>query len=260
MAQQKKDDPMRDFSYQLYSSRNFGPLADTLRMIAGLGYAQAEGFGGLYGDDASVDELVSALSASGLSMPTGHLNLDLVANQPDKAIEIAKRLGLKTVFIPFVAPDARPTDAAGWAAFGKTLAEAGKPLQDAGFTFGWHNHAFEFDGLGGDDLPLDLIMQGGDDLVLELDLAWVQVGGHDPIAWITKYADRINAAHVKDIAPEGQNADEDGWADVGHGVMDWPAIFGALDETDVQYLVMEHDNPSDDRRFAERSIAAARTF
>ncbi|NRA99301.1 MAG: sugar phosphate isomerase/epimerase [Rhodobacteraceae bacterium] len=251
---------MRDFSYQLYSSRNFGPLTETLRMISDLGYAQAEGFGGLYGDDAAVNELVSALDATGLSMPTGHFSFDLVSQTPDKAIEIAKRLGLQAVFVPAIAAEERDKDAAGWADFGRALADAGKPLQDAGLAFGWHNHAFEFVDLGGEDLPLDLIMQGGDDLVLELDVAWVQVGGQDPIAWVTKYADRIISAHVKDIAPEGQNADEDGWADVGHGVMDWPAIIGALDESAAKYLIMEHDNPSDDRRFAERSLATARTF
>ena len=34
---------MTDFSYQLYSSRNFPPLADTLRMVAEVGYTQVEG-------------------------------------------------------------------------------------------------------------------------------------------------------------------------------------------------------------------------
>ena len=35
--------PMTDFSYQLYSSRNFPPLADTLKMLARLGYTHGRG-------------------------------------------------------------------------------------------------------------------------------------------------------------------------------------------------------------------------
>lgn len=40
----------------------------------------------------------------------------------------------------------------------------------------------------------------------------------DAVKWITDYRSIITIAHVKDIAPQGQNADEDGWSDVGrHG-------------------------------------------
>lgn len=251
---------MRDFSYQLYSSRNFPPLRQTLRMVADLGYRQVEGYGGLYGDAAKVEELKAALGETGLAMPTGHFSLDLVRDEPDRAVEIARSLGISVVFVPAIPPDARPSDASGWAAFGQALAEAGKPLQDAGLEFGWHNHNFEFADLGGTEFPLDLILQGSEDLRLEIDVAWVEVGGQDPLVWIENYADRIRAAHIKDIAAAGTAEDEDGWADVGHGVMDWQAIMGALDKTSVKYFIMEHDNPSDDRRFAERSITAAREF
>ena len=107
---------------------------------------------------------------------------------------------------------------------------------------------------------LDLILAGSDDIGLELDLAWVKVGGQDPVAWIEKHAGRLISVHLKDIAPKGECADEDGWADVGHGTMDWPSIVAALGKTRVKYQVMEHDNPNDHERFARRSIEAARNF
>lgn len=249
---------MRDYSYQLYSSRKFPPLDGTLRMLADLGYRQVEGFGGLYNDDAAVDALQAALEATGLAMPTGHMSFETVRDTPERAIAIARKLGMEAVFVPAIGE--RVKDAAGWAAFGKALAEAGKPIQDAGLTFGWHNHDFEFADLGGEDLPLDLFLAGGDDVTLEIDVAWVQRGGHDPVTTIQRLAPRIVAVHIKDIAPVGQAMDEDGWADVGHGVMDWPAIMGAVGQTGARYFVMEHDNPSDERRFAERSLAAAQGF
>ena len=48
--------------------------------------------------------------------------------------------------------------------------------------------------------------------------------------------------------------DEDGWADVGDGVIDWRATFDALAKTNCRHFVAEHDNPSDGARFARRSI------
>ena len=82
----------------------------------------------------------------------------------------------------------------------------------------------------------------------------------DPVAWINRLKDRLTAVHVKDIAPAGECADEDGWADVGHGTMDWGAINAALANTGAKYGVNEHDNPNDDKRFASRSIASATAF
>lgn len=249
---------MTDFSYQLYSSRNFGPLAETLKMLGELGYTQAEGFGGLYADDAAVEVLKGHLAANGLAMPTGHIGFEMLRDSPDRVLDITRSLDMKAVIAP-IAPG-RDMDAAGWAAFAAEFAEAGKPYLDAGLTYGYHNHHFEFFDIGSVEKPLDLILAAAPDAKLELDIAWVQRGNHDPLTWIAKYADRIFAAHIKDIAPEGECADEDGWADVGQGVMDWPAIMGALGQTGARYFVMEHDNPSDDRRFAARSIAAAKSF
>ena len=65
---------------------------------------------------------------------------------------------------------------------------------------------------------------------------------------------------TKDIAPEGENEEEDGWADVGHGTLDWTGLTRALQGAGVDLFVMEHDKPADARRFAERSIAAFKGF
>lgn len=248
---------MARISYQLYCSRNFPPLEKTLKMLGAAGMSEVEGYGGLFDD---TDGLKAGLAANGLQMTSTHMGLDLVRDDPAQAIAIAKELGIKKVFVPYVEPDARPADTAGWLAFGEQLAEAGKPLQDAGLVFGWHNHAFEFDATDSGDMPLDLIAEASDDLMLELDLGWVRVAGHDPVAWIKKYAGRLSAVHVKDIAEDGECVDEDGWADVGYGIMDWAAIHAALQAADVDHYVLEHDNPNDDTRFATRSFASARDF
>jgi len=246
---------MPSIAYQLYCSRNFPPLEDTLAMLARTGFTEVEGYGGLYAD---LPALAAALKKHGLSMTSGHFGIDMVEGDPARTLDIARALGMKRVYVPHLVADKRPADAAGWAAFGQRLATMGKPITDAGLTFGWHNHDFELADLGGGETPLDLIAAAG--VSLELDLGWVRVAGHDPVAWIGKYGKQISAVHVKDIAPDGECVDEDGWADVGHGIMDWTAIKSALDAQGITHFVVEHDNPKDHARFAARSLATLKSL
>lgn len=251
---------MNPISYQLYSSRNYSPLADTLAMLGKLGYNQVEGFGGLFTESTDIGMLRADLDANDLHMATCHFGLDMVRDQPDTVIAYAKALNMEVVFVPAVPPEQRVQTAAGWEALGKTLAEVAKPLQNAGVKFGWHNHAFEFAAIDSEHMPLDLILAGDDSLLLELDVAWCVVGKQDSLTWIERYADRLISAHIKDLAPEGECVDEDGWADVGYGTMDWPALMKTLDNTAMQYRVMEHDNPTDHNRFASRSIETVKSI
>ena len=248
---------MTDFSYQLYSSRDFPPLEDTLRMLKRLGYAGVEGFGGVYGDAGATR---AALDEAGLAMESGHFGIDMLEGERDNVLRIAATLGMKAIYCPFLPVEQRPADAAGWKAFGRRLAEAGKPYRDAGYLFGWHNHDFEFRPLADGAVPQSLIFEAAPDLGWEADIAWIVRGGADPLEWIRDHGARISAVHVKDIAPAGENADEDGWADVGHGTMPWPQIWKALAATPARFFIMEHDRPNDHERFARRSIEAAREF
>ena len=253
---------MRPLSFQLYSARNFPPLSDSLHAVASAGYQQVEGYGGIYADldDTALAVLKADLDRNGLSMTSGHFSLDMLENRPERVVEVAKALGIEAVYCPHIMPDARPTDAAGWEAFGQRLQAAGEKIRAAGLTYGWHNHDFEFKALGDGSVPMDLILKGGPDLTWEADIAWVIRGGADPFAWIETYGDRITAVHVKDIAPAGENTDEDGWSDVGHGTVDWKSLFGRLAATPAKFYVVEHDNPSDLSRLATRSIASIKTF
>ena len=248
---------MPHLSYQLYCSRNFPPIADTLKMLADAGFKEAEAYGGLFGD---LDALKAAVDASGIHLSSSHIGVDMLEGDSAKALEIAKHFKMRGVYGPHLQEAERPTDASGWTAFGERLQEMSKPYIDAGLKFGWHNHAFELEALPTGELPLDLMIDAAPNLSLELDLGWVKRAGMDPVAAIQKYAGRISAAHIKDIAPAGENTEEDGWADVGHGVMDWPAIHAALQEAGVDHYVCEHDNPTDDKRFATRSLAAMQSF
>ena len=72
---------------------------------------------------------------------------------------------------------------------------------------------------------------------------------------------RIIAVHVKDLAPAGQNQDEGGWADAGHGTIDWKSLWPTIrSKTRASYFIAEHDNPNDIDRFASRAIATIKAL
>jgi len=243
---------MSAISYQLYSSREFPPLADTLKMLAAKGIRNVEGFGGVFED---IDATRAAMDDAGLAMPTAHFSVDMLENDEARVLEIAEKLGVKSIYAPFILPDMRPTDSAGWTAFGERLEALAKTYKAKGFEFGWHNHDFEFVPLANGDIPMQLIFDAAPSVSWEADIAWVVRGGADPLEWIKEFGSRISAVHVKDIAPAGECADEDGWADAGHGTMDWAGLMAALKGTPATVYVMEHDKPNDHERFASRSFA-----
>ncbi len=248
------------FSYQLYSSRNFPPLSEVLVMLAKAGYQGVEGYGELYANSASLLHLAEALHTSGLVMPSGHFDLEQVEDSPNWVLTVAKTLGMQTVVVPWLEPHQRPKDARGWWELGTLLQAASAPLRAEGLNFAWHNHDFEFVKTPEGVIPQEALLEGGPGLKWEMDVAWVIKGGEDPLAWIAAHGHRLVAAHVKDIAPAGQNPDEEGWADVGHGTVDWKTILAALRAVGVSNFIMEHDNPSDDARFARRALVSVKSY
>ena len=243
---------MSAYSYQLYSSRNFQPLATTLAMLKETGYAAVEGYAGVFDN---LDEFARELGAAHLKMPSAHLSIDALEQDQAGTLAIVEKLNVETVYCPYLAEPDRPIDAAGYRALGERLQHAGQFLVNAGIGFGWHNHDFEFQPLPDGSTPMDHIFAGGPDLEWEADIAWIARGGADPFEWIEKEKRRITAVHLKDLAPEGQLVDEDGWADLGQGTLAWTELLVALADAPVRYWIVEHDNPSDERRFAERSMA-----
>ncbi len=246
---------MQALSYQLYSSRNFPPIGDTVDMLASLGYTEVEGNDLALSDP---DALATALTKNNLRMPTAHIALSTLEADAAGTIELAKQLGITHLFAPYLDPNDRPNNRSGWRQLGQRLASLHADYKPRGIVIGWHNHDFEFIACDDGSMPMTELLDAAPEIAWEADLAWIQRADVDPKTWLNQYAGRIPAIHVKDIAPAGECADEDGWADVGTGVMDWPSLFAAARAAKVQHFIMEHDNPTDHVRFATQSFHAAR--
>ena len=242
-------------SMQIYSARKFPPVEAQLAATARAGFNSVETFGPFYEDARETRRL---LDKHGLSAPSGHFNLSMAEEQSDKALEIAEILGIETIVAPYIAADQRPSDVAGWAAFGARLAKINAWFAAKGRRFAWHNHDFEFVPLPDGSMPIEHIL--GKHLAWEADVAWIARANVDPKPWISKYSGRMPLVHVKDIAPAGQNLDEDGWADVGTGVLPWADLWPLCVASGAEIMVAEHDNPNDFDRFARVSAESMRRY
>ena len=242
--------PLDALSFQLYSARFLEPLEAQFELLAGLGYRMVEPYGLLFNDK---DRLKRLLDRHGMRAPTAHVGLDRLRADPRAVARLCRELDVKMAFAPAPPPNEREKDAAGWRAFGHELAGIGKALGEEGVRFGWHNHSFEYKRCADGSLPLDLIFEEAPDLLWEADLAWIVRAGADPVAELARLSGRVVACHVKDLAPAGEAVDEDGWADVGHGTLDWTKLLAAMREAGVELFVVEHDKPNDVARFARRS-------
>ncbi len=243
---------------QLYSMRDCVDQIALLGQLSAMGITHVEGYGGVYGDPAAYR---AAMDENGITMPSGHMGLDDIEADFDRVIKTVNTLGITRVFAPYLEEKDRPDTAAGYVAFAKKLQDAAKYFADQGIAFGWHNHDFEFVALQDGSTPMEIILEEAPGIAWEADLAWVVRGGRDPLDYVQRYGSRLSAIHVKDIALEGTNLDEDGWCDLGAGTMDWAALLQACrsQSPDLIYA-LEHDKPSDPVGYAKRSAAAFKTL
>jgi sugar phosphate isomerase/epimerase len=245
-------------AYQLYSSRNFPPLAAQLPVLKRLGYDAIEPWLPAY--EADPAGFRRALDDAGLACFGFHMPLAGLKSEPQRFVEIAQTLGATWMIPPYVPPEERVATPDFYRRLGEDLAKGADAAKPHGLKVAWHNHDFEYRPLADGSRPIDHILAaGGTDVWFEIDFAWVVRGGADPVAELRRHADRIAIIQMKDTAPPGTTA-EGGWADTGHGVVDWPALVPLFPTTRVEHIVAEHDDPADWQRFARRSIAAMRAL
>lgn len=239
---------------QLYTLRSLGDLDSILATAKAAGFERVETVGGQLADAGTTRK---RLDAHGLVAVTSHVDLARLREAPDAVLADCRTLGVDEIHMPAVPQDQRDMDGAGWRALGAELGKAAEQLKADGITLGYHNHHWELVPKDGDKTALELIFEaaGSSPLKWQADIAWLVKGGVEPKSWLERYRDRLTCAHVKDIALEGENNDEDGWADVGSGVLNWPDLWRASQQAGARWMIVEHDKPSDPARCARASYA-----
>jgi sugar phosphate isomerase/epimerase len=72
----------------------------------------------------------------------------------------------------------------------------------------------------------------------EIDTFWIQSGGANPVEWIYKVNGRMDVVHFKDMAIK---EDQQIFAEIGEGNLNWDAIVKACRETGVKWYAIEQD-------------------
>lgn len=240
---------MNNLAFQLYSARNT-PLDQALKLIASAGYREVEAYGANVEDPQRLQALLDENSLQLVSM---HVGFDELKNNMNDTIALARELEVNHLVCPYLTEEQRPDTKEGWLEIANALADFNSQISSVGRDFAWHNHDFEFIRLADGSLPMRTLLDEAPDMHWEIDVGWIARVGQDPTSWIRTYPDRISAVHFKDVAQAGECEDEDGWADVGYGIVDWQALPEELAKTECEHFIVEHDNPSDLKRFAERS-------
>jgi sugar phosphate isomerase/epimerase len=243
-----------NLSIQLYTLRSLGELDRILDTVKQAGYKHVETVGSQL-DDA--ENVRTKLDGRGLKVSSSHVCLAALRERPDVVVQACRTLGFDQLFMPAVPPEQRQSDAPFWRALGSELGEIAERMRGQGIAFGYHNHHWELAPKEGAKTALELIFEeaAGSPLAWQVDIAWLVRGGADPKEWMQRYRDRVVSAHVKDIAPQGRNEDQDGWADIGAGVLDWRDLWQATRAAGARWMVVEHDKPADPAETAHASYA-----
>lgn len=243
---------MLPIAVQLYSLRNLQmPFDELLGKVAEIGYTGVETVGT---HNLSAEEMKALLDKHGLQAASAHVAIAAMEADLDGVIAFNKAIGNHTLVVPFLAPDDRGKDAASWTALGQRLDGLGQRCKAAGMRLLYHNHAFEMETIEG-KLAIDWLMASAsaENVGFEVDLAWVVRGEQDGVQMLQKYAGRCPRVHCKDLAPAGQNEDQMGFADVGHGTMDWSALLPAAKAAGAEWYIVEHDLPKEPLTSIRRS-------
>jgi sugar phosphate isomerase/epimerase len=235
---------------QLYTVRDTigGNPQSVLKAIQDIGYAEVEA---TYGN---LDKIWPALKETKLKPVSVHLDTALFFEggaKLDEAIADVKQRGFQYVVLPYIPPAQR----GGLDVFKKladTLNKSGEKVKAAGMTLCYHNHAFEFEPMEG-TTGLELLMkQTQKGLVsLELDVFWVSVAGHDPVALLEKYSGRVALVHLKDKASGipvqfNERVAKEAFKEVGNGTVNFPAVLAAAKKAGVKnYFVEQDQTPGD---------------
>ena len=228
-----------------------------MQKVKKMGYDGVE-LAGLYG--LTPEHVKEVLDEVGLIPISAHVAFAEMMEDIDKVIKDYSVIGVRYLVMPYMAEEYRPVNPEGFEKFLPLLNEMGQKIHDAGMTFLYHNHDFEFvklpDGRWGYVAMFEAIPH--DNLMSELDTCWCDVATGQAPEFVKKYTNRIPVVHLKDYIKKGDvknmykligiDSEEDekdtgyfGFRPVGFGQMIWEPVLDAALEADAKWVIVEQD-------------------
>ncbi|MGB9952651.1 sugar phosphate isomerase/epimerase family protein [Haloarcula marismortui] len=214
---------------QLWTLRELRePLSDVLDRISAAGYDGVE-FAGI-GDPGASQR---ALDDAGLDIAGVHVPLDDLQSDPRTVGNQARTLDAPYIVLPYLDDDHFASESSVESTatlLGMLAADFDRPLL-------YHNHDHEFVPLG-DGTAFDALVDQTT-IDFEFDAGWAHAAGQDPVALLRRLNGRVPVVHLKDMTADGEPTA------LGDGVVPLQAVVDAAREAGTQWLVFEHDNPTD---------------
>ncbi len=238
---------------QLYTVRDetAKDFVGTLRGVAALGYQGVEfaGYGGL-----TSSEMKTLLAEIGVRAVSTHVRLEALEQDLAKEITYCREIGSTFLVLPWLAPELRTTEALRQLA--PRLNMFGQQCQEAGITFCYHNHDFEFMRHDGETFMDILLAQTEPTFVkLECDVYWIAYAGMNPSTFLQQHAGRVPLMHIKDMTPERT------FTEVGDGTLDIASLIEVARTSGTQEFIVENDAPVlPSLESAKRSLENIRKF
>jgi len=232
-------DSLARIGLQLYTLRNEmrASVDATLARVAQIGYKEVE-FAGYFGKTPK--QIRALLDANRLTSPSSHgADPQTLRTRWPQALEEAKVVGHRYMVCASLPENARGT-VDDYKRAAALLNQRGEEARKVGIRLGYHNHDVEFQPLGGTTGYDVLLAECDPKLVqMQLDLFWIVMGKHDPLAYFTRFPGRFFSVHVKDMNAAGE------MVDVGAGRLPFAKYFAAGKKAGVKHYFVEHDRPGD---------------
>jgi sugar phosphate isomerase/epimerase len=208
----------QEIGLQLYSLREQfkKDVPATLKKIKGWEITEVEG-GGTY--NLPLDEYKKLLKENNLTMVSVGADYQVLKNDPQKAVEEAKRFDAKFVVCYWLPHDGNNFDITHTKEAVEVFNKAGKLLKENGISLCYHPHGYEFRPYENGTLFDYMVKNTNPEYFnFEMDVFWVKHPGQDPVALLKKYPNRFLLMHLKDRR-HGTPGNQDGHADVESNVV-----------------------------------------
>jgi len=241
-------------SVQLWSVKHAvkADFKGTLQKIADMGFKGVE-LAGDYGEFANDPAGLKAyLNSLGLTISGAHMGLkQLRGDKLQKNIAFAKAAGIPMIIVP---GDKRAAIGEEINSLTQELTELTNILAKEGIAFGYHNHAKEFAAFNNSTYWDYIAQNTPKNMLLQLDVGWVNYAGVDPIDYLKRYPNRTLATHYKIRTKEGEKTS----VILGQNNYDWSALLKAtMQYGGTQWIVIEQEEYPEDTSPLE-AVAASK--
>ncbi len=169
-----------------------------------------------------------------------HTKPDLILNETDRIIKEHKIYGCPVVGVGSM-PEKYRGSLEGFRSFIKDFSTPAKKIREAGLRFAYHNHAFEFEDLGG-VIGYDVLIEEFGELDFILDTYWVKYSGFDYLSYIKRIgSERMQNVHFKDMKEEPKGD----ICPCGEGIIDFKPVIELCDKMGIPNALVEQDNAAE---------------